>query len=57
MDKAGIVRRGLELGAPFEVTWSCYRSEDFSCGTCESCILRLRGFAGAGARDPIPYRS
>jgi 7-cyano-7-deazaguanine synthase len=56
LDKAGIVRRGLDLGAPFEMTWSCYLCEDLACGTCESCVLRLRGFAGAGARDPIPYR-
>jgi 7-cyano-7-deazaguanine synthase len=57
LGKAEIVRRGLELGAPFEMTWSCYRSEDLACGTCESCVLRLRGFAAAGAPDPIPYRS
>ncbi len=56
LDKAGIVRRGLDLRAPFEMTWSCYRCEDLACGTCESCVLRLRGFAGAGARDPIAYR-
>jgi len=56
MGKAEIVRRGLELRAPFEMTWSCYQSEDRACGACESCVLRLRGFAGAGAVDPIPYR-
>ena len=55
MSKADIVRRGLALGAPFEKTWSCYRAEDAACGACESCRLRLRGFAEAGERDPIPY--
>jgi len=57
MTKAEIVRRGLDLGAPFEKTWSCYQSEDVACGACESCVLRLRGFATAGARDPIRYRA
>ena len=53
--KAEIVKLGLELGAPFDLTWSCYSSEDRACGVCESCVLRLRAFAEAGARDPIPY--
>jgi 7-cyano-7-deazaguanine synthase len=53
--KAEIVRLGLELHAPFDLTWSCYQHEDQACGACDSCLLRLRGFAGAGARDPIPY--
>jgi 7-cyano-7-deazaguanine synthase len=55
MRKAEIVRRGHELGAPFELTWSCYRESDEACGNCDSCALRLRGFAQAGLRDPIPY--
>jgi 7-cyano-7-deazaguanine synthase len=54
--KAQIVGRGLELGVPFEKTWSCYQAEDRACGTCESCLLRLRGFLEARATDPIPYR-
>jgi 7-cyano-7-deazaguanine synthase len=53
--KAEIVKLGLELGAPFDLTWSCYSRQDKACGQCESCVLRLRAFAGAGARDPIPY--
>jgi len=53
--KAEIVRLGLELGAPFDLTWSCYRREDQACGICDSCVLRLRAFAAAAASDPIPY--
>lgn len=53
--KGEIVRLGLELGAPFDLTWSCYSREDAACGVCESCVLRLRAFEAAGARDPILY--
>jgi 7-cyano-7-deazaguanine synthase len=53
--KHEIVSRGLELGAPFDLTWSCYSRDDQACGTCDSCVLRLRAFAAAGAVDPIPY--
>jgi 7-cyano-7-deazaguanine synthase len=53
--KGEIVRRGLELGAPLHLSWSCYQREDLACGVCDSCALRLRGFREAGARDPIPY--
>lgn len=53
--KAEIVRLGLELGAPFDLTWSCYQREDQACGVCDSCVLRLRAFAAAGASDPVPY--
>jgi 7-cyano-7-deazaguanine synthase len=55
MRKAEIVRLGLELGAPFDLTWSCYSREDQACGACDSCALRLRAFEAAGMRDPIPY--
>ena len=55
--KSEIVRLGLELGAPFDLTWSCYSREDQACGTCDSCVLRMRAFAAAGASDPIPYLS
>jgi len=55
MRKAEIVRLGLELGAPFDLTWSCYSREDEACGVCDSCVLRLRAFEAAGVRDPIPY--
>jgi 7-cyano-7-deazaguanine synthase len=55
LSKSEIVRRGLELGAPLELTWSCYTAEDPACGRCDSCALRLRAFAAAGTRDPISY--
>lgn len=55
MRKAEIVKLGLQIGAPFDLTWSCYSREDKACGTCESCVLRLRAFEEAGAQDPIPY--
>jgi 7-cyano-7-deazaguanine synthase len=54
--KHQIVRLGLELGAPFDLTWSCYSREDRACGVCDSCVLRLRAFQEAGASDPIPYQ-
>jgi 7-cyano-7-deazaguanine synthase len=57
MRKSEIVRLGLELGAPFDLTWSCYSREDRACGVCDSCVLRLRAFQQAGAADPIPYVS
>ena len=53
--KAEIIRKGLELGAPLGLTWSCYRAEDVACGSCDSCALRLRAFREAGVSDPIPY--
>ena len=55
MRKAEIVRLGLELGAPFDLTWSCYSRQDRACGVCDSCVLRLRAFREADAADPIPY--
>jgi 7-cyano-7-deazaguanine synthase len=55
LSKAEIVRKGLELNAPLHLSWSCYRREDLACGTCDSCALRLRGFARAGVKDPIRY--
>jgi 7-cyano-7-deazaguanine synthase len=55
LSKAEIVKKGIELGAPLKLTWSCYRNEDVACGTCDSCALRLRGFERAGVMDPIAY--
>ena len=55
LKKSEIVQLGVELGAPFHVSWSCYSGETEACGVCESCVLRLRAFREAGAVDPIPY--
>ena len=55
LSKAEIVEKGVELNAPLQLTWSCYRSEIVACGTCDSCALRLRGFEEAGLEDPIIY--
>ena len=55
LKKREIVRLGVELAAPFHVSWSCYSGEKEACGVCESCVLRLRAFREAGAVDPIPY--
>jgi 7-cyano-7-deazaguanine synthase len=56
LKKSEIIRRGIELGAPLQLTWSCYQGEELACGTCDSCLLRLRAFAESGVRDPIGYR-
>ncbi len=56
MRKSAIVRKGVELGAPLNLTWSCYQYEDAACGVCDSCRLRLQAFAEAGVQDAIPYR-
>jgi 7-cyano-7-deazaguanine synthase len=53
--KSQIVALGLELSAPFNLTWSCYSGAEKACGECDSCVLRLRAFVEAGASDPIPY--
>jgi len=53
--KSEIVQQGLALGAPLQLTWSCYQESELACGKCDSCALRLRAFREAGARDPIPY--
>ena len=55
LSKAQIVSLALKIGVPLELTWSCYEREDAACGLCDSCLLRLKGFAGAGAKDKIPY--
>jgi 7-cyano-7-deazaguanine synthase len=55
LSKAEIVREGTRLGAPWELTWSCYAGGEQACGRCDSCQLRLKGFAEAGLSDPLPY--
>jgi 7-cyano-7-deazaguanine synthase len=54
--KSQIVRKGVALGAPLHLTWSCYQESELACGNCDSCALRLRAFREAGASDPIPYK-
>jgi 7-cyano-7-deazaguanine synthase len=56
LSKAEIVKKGIGLNAPLELTWSCYQNEEEACGECDSCALRLRGFQEAGVEDPIPYK-
>lgn len=53
--KAEIIRKAVSLNAPLHLTWSCYRSSEQACGTCDSCALRLRGFEQAGIADPVEY--
>jgi 7-cyano-7-deazaguanine synthase len=56
LKKSEIIRKGIELGAPLHLTWSCYQSENTPCGVCDSCLLRMRAFAEASAIDPISQR-
>ena len=53
--KTDIAERGLELGVPYADTWSCYRSDEPACGTCDACAFRLQAFRNLGERDPISY--
>jgi 7-cyano-7-deazaguanine synthase len=55
--KSEIIRQGIRLGAPLHLTWSCYQFGEEACGACDSCMLRQRAFAEAGAADPIAYRA
>ena len=56
MSKEEIIKKGRDLGAPFEKTWSCYQGEDEACGRCDSCLLRLKGFNEVGFKDPLKYK-
>jgi 7-cyano-7-deazaguanine synthase len=56
LKKSEIIHKGIELGAPLHLTWSCYQSEDIPCGVCDSCLLRRRAFAEVGTSDPISQR-
>jgi len=55
LNKTDIVKIGFNLNVPFEKTWSCYMGKQKACGRCDSCILRLKGFNGAGIKDPVKY--
>jgi len=55
MNKSEIIKLGIQLNAPFHLTWSCYTNEDKGCGECNSCLLRIRAFQKAGIKDPIEY--
>jgi 7-cyano-7-deazaguanine synthase len=57
MHKAGIVRRGIELGIDFSHTWSCYKGSEVHCGTCGTCVERREAFLMAGVTDPTVYTS
>ncbi|HXJ80861.1 MAG TPA: 7-cyano-7-deazaguanine synthase QueC [Candidatus Methylomirabilis sp.] len=59
LSKAQIIRRGIELGVDYGLTSSCYdpTSSGEACGRCDSCLIRLKGFAEAGIADPIVYRT
>lgn len=55
LKKEDIVKKAIELGVPLEKTWSCYKNDNQACGVCDSCRLRLKGFANAGQTDKIKY--
>ncbi|UJS21984.1 MAG: 7-cyano-7-deazaguanine synthase QueC [Candidatus Brocadia sp.] len=55
MRKSEIVKLGISLGAPLNLSWSCYKNTEKACGQCHSCFLRLKAFLDAGVKDPIPY--
>lgn len=56
MNKSAIVKLGLQLGVPYELTWSCYEGGDKQCGTCGTCIDRKLAFENNGVVDPVPYK-
>lgn len=56
MNKAQVVKTGLSLDVPYELTWSCYEGGDVQCGTCGTCIDRRNAFKANGVTDPVPYK-
>jgi 7-cyano-7-deazaguanine synthase len=59
LSKADIVREGLRLGVDYSLTSSCYDPDEqgWACGRCDTCLLRLKGFAEAGVKDPVRYQN
>ncbi len=57
LKKEAIVLKALQYHVPLHLTWSCYQNERLACGVCDSCRLRLKGFALADTSDPIPYET
>ena len=57
LHKSAIIRRGIDIGVPLHLTWSCYQNDDQACGSCDSCLLRLSAYAEVGVADPIRYRT
>ncbi len=55
MKKVEIVKLGININVPFNLSWSCYQREDLACGKCDSCLRRLKAFKEAGVIDPIKY--
>mgnify|MGYP005887310683 CR=1 FL=1 len=57
MNKSGVVKTGLELKVPYELTWSCYEGGEKQCGTCGTCIDRKNAFKSNGIEDPVGYEN
>jgi 7-cyano-7-deazaguanine synthase len=57
MTKSQIIKKGMELSVPYQLTWSCYIGGKKACGVCDSCRIRLKGFSDAGLTDPIQYEN
>jgi 7-cyano-7-deazaguanine synthase len=57
LSKAEIIKKGMDIGAPLHLTWSCYRGNRQACGKCDACLLRLKGFQKVGIKDPIKYEN
>ncbi|MCX7927645.1 MAG: 7-cyano-7-deazaguanine synthase QueC [Candidatus Omnitrophica bacterium] len=53
LTKAQIIERGIKLGVPYQLTWSCYRGKKHPCQSCDSCLWRKKGFKEAGIKDPL----
>lgn len=53
--KSDVVAKGIELGVPFELTWSCYDGGEVHCGTCPTCVGRIQAFMDNNVVDPVPY--